>query len=315
MLAILTIVAPVFGVILLGFLAVRARYLSEGADRIVNELGYKIVMPAFLFQTMVTAAPLADPPLVPIVGYFSAMFLTWAAALILTRLVLRRPGEDGAAIAMGACFGNTVMLGIPLAVSAFGAQAASMAAIIVAVDTPLLWLVATLNIELAGRKRVGISPAALVALVRDLLSNPIILAVLLGLAYRASGWPVPPLAAKFIGFLAAAALPVSLIALGMSLARFELKGQVPTLVAICLLKMMLYPLAAYIMLQHVLAAPPAWVKMGVLFASMPVGANAFMFAAKYDRAVGSVSAAIGLSTALAAFTVTGVLYLVTVMGL
>jgi predicted permease len=43
---------------------------------------------------------------------------------------------------------------------------------------------------------------------------------------------------------------------------------------------------------------------------MPVGANAFIFAAKYETAVGSVSGAIAVSTAVAVATVSAVLYLV-----
>ena len=42
----------------------------------------------------------------------------WVLAALLTKLILRRPQADAAAIAMGSTFGNTVMLGIALAISA-----------------------------------------------------------------------------------------------------------------------------------------------------------------------------------------------------
>jgi predicted permease len=40
---------------------------------------------------------------------------------------------------------------------------------------------------------------------------------------------------------------------------------------------------------------------------MPVGANAFLFASRYERAVASVSAAVAISTAISVFTVTAML--------
>jgi len=48
--------------------------------------------------------------------------------------------------------------------------------------------------------------------------------------------------------------------------------------------------------------------VATLVAAMPVGANAFLFAAKYDRAVGSVSAAIAVSTVVAVGWSSVVLY-------
>mgnify|MGYP001484362579 CR=1 FL=1 len=74
--------------------------------------------------------------------------------------------------------------------------------------------------------------------------------------------------------------------------------------------------AMYNGIRHfVFVLPPLWSAIAILFASMPVGANAFMFAAKYDRVVGSVSAAIGITTALSIVSVFAVLYAITLLGL
>jgi len=53
----------------------------------------------------------------------------------------------------------------------------------------------------------------------------------------------------------------------------------------------------------------AGLAVATVLAAMPVGANAYLFASRYDRAVGSTSAAVAASTAFAVVTVSVTLYL------
>ena len=55
--------------------------------------------------------------------------------------------------------------------------------------------------------------------------------------------------------------------------------------------------------------PPLWAKVALLFAAMPTGANAFLFALRNDEAVPAVSGAITLGTGLAAVSASILLYL------
>jgi len=57
------------------------------------------------------------------------------------------------------------------------------------------------------------------------------------------------------------------------------------------------------------AIPPLWAQVAVLFAAMPTGANAFVFAQRNEEAVAAVSGAITLGTALAAISAAILLYL------
>ena len=53
---------------------------------------------------------------------------------------------------MGSVYGNIVMIGIPLSLAAFGDAAAAPMALILSINTPLLWIVGTLHMEWAERK-------------------------------------------------------------------------------------------------------------------------------------------------------------------
>lgn len=53
---VLTTIAPVFGLIVLGFLAARTRLLSEAARAGLTEFVFTIAVPMLIFRTIVTAA-------------------------------------------------------------------------------------------------------------------------------------------------------------------------------------------------------------------------------------------------------------------
>ena len=307
MLDIIGIVAPVFALIAIGWASARSGYVSAGAGKAVAEFAFKVAMPALLFRAMLNLGELQGTPWKLVAAFFGAIGTVWILATLATRLLLRRPAEDAASIAMGATFGNTVMLGIPLALNAFGPEAAAPIALLISLDTPVLWIAATLQMEAARRTGAG-GFAALKGVVVDILKNPIVMSLALGTLARLGGLVLPAIPEKIVSMMANAAVPAALFALGTSLAAFEIKGQRGTLSLILILKMLVFPVAAYA-LARTLELPPVWVGIVTLFGAMPVGANAYLFASRYDRAVNSVSGSIAVSTALAVLSVTAVLAL------
>jgi malonate transporter and related proteins len=314
MLAIIEIVTPVFGIILIGWLAVRCGYVGPQAGKSVAEFAFKVAMPGLLFRAMLSIGVMPGSPARLIAAYVCTVAFVWILAASLTRVVLQRPPADAAAIAMGSTFGNTVMLGIPLAISAFGPDAAAPMALLVSIDAPLLWIIATLHIETAlrddaaGAANGKSNLLALQAIILDLLCNPVVLALLIGSVWRIAALPVPNLIDRMLALLAQGAVPAALFALGTGLAAYEIRGQTPTVATIVVLKLFLFPIVAAVTGIYLFHLPRLWVAILILSTAMPVGANAFLFASRYERAVGSVSAAIAVSTAIAVITITLLLY-------
>lgn len=309
---VILIVAPVFGLIALGSALARFGVLSDTAGAGLTEFVFTVAVPALLFRMMVTAEPARETaPFAMWGAYYSAVAVIWIVATLATIWVLRRPARDGASVAMGASFGNIVMLGIPLALDRFGADAATPIAIIISISTPILWFAGTLHIELVSeREEMAVGP-----LVRDLimslLKNPLILGLVAGLVWRATGLGLHPIPDKMISLLGQVAIPGSLVALGLSLTAFQLRGQIATVFLICLLSLVAFPALVWVLAFHVFALPPVWAGVAVLFAACPPGANAYLFASRYDTATGSISAAVALGTVLSVFSVTLILVLLT----
>ena len=138
--------------------------------------------------------------------------------------------------------------------------------------------------------------------INDLSRNVIILAILAGTLLRLSGLELPAVVDHPVRLLGQAGIPCALVALGLSLVGFQIKGQVPTLSMILLLKIVAMPVIAWYLATRVFALPPVEAGVCILFAAMPTGANAYLFAALHGRAMNSASGAVALGTALSALT-------------
>lgn len=307
---VLTIVLPVFALIALGYAAGRLRWVSEGTPKGLNDFTFNLAVPALLMRTMAVAPLPAVSPWRLWLAYFGAALFIWCVSALNSRFVLRRPAADGAPIAMSSAFGNVVMLGIPLALATLGPDAAGPIAVIVSLHTPMLWFIASLHFSLAEAGKNSEGTSIIGTLASDLLKNPIILAIIAGTLWRVSGIGVHPVADKILLLLAQASVPAALVALGLSLTKFEIKGQTPTLTSIVLMKLVLMPFVAWLIAYKLLLLPPIAAGVVVIFAAMPTGANAYLFAARHQRAVNSASGAVALGTTLSLITAIIAVYVV-----
>jgi malonate transporter and related proteins len=301
--ATMLIVAPVFALIAAGYAAVLFRFVSETAHKGISEFAFSIAIPALLFRTIVVSEFSGVSPWRMWGAYYGALALTWIAALALSALLRKRreDREDGVVFAIGSVYGNIVMLGIPLTLSALGNEAAGPMALILSVNTPLLWLCGTLQMELVDRKQTASAVSLIVPVLLDLSRNPIMLAIGFGLLWRLTGLGLHPVVDRTVELLAQAGSPAALIALGINLFRFEVKGEKLGILAMSALKLLAMPAAAFV-LAKLLELPPLAAGVVVLFAAMPTGANAYIFAVQYQRLVNPVSGAVALGTLLAAVT-------------
>lgn len=307
--AVLNIVAPVFGLIALGYFAGRFGWIATGATKGLADFTFMLAIPAMLFRSMATAH-FPGGALFSIWGaFFGAALIVWILSTVCTALLLRRPGRDAPAIAMSAAFGNVVMLGIPLSIATFGPDAAATTAILVSLHSPLLLLAASLHMTWAGRSGNATVLSMLGGLGRELATNSIVLAIAAGTLWRLSGLDLNPLFLKLVSLLGQAAIPCALTSLGLSLVGFEIKGQTATLSSILILKLLMMPAAAALLAIHVLALPPIPAGVVIIFAAMPTGANAYLFASRHQSAMNSASGAVALGTILSAPTASAVVYI------
>ncbi len=302
--SVLTIVVPIFVLVAVGYGAARLQVLSEAAQKGISEFAFNFAMPALLFRSIATAASGAPGTARIVLAYFSGVGLVWALATAHTRLILRRPALDAATIAMTSVFGNIVMIGIPLVLAVAGPEGAGPMAALLSIHTPLLWFMGTLHQQAAEQSKGRSAVTVARDLCLELIRNPLLIAIASGALWRLSAFPMPDAIDSSLALLGQAGIPCAQIALGASLTRFAIKGQVPTLTSVLVLKLLVLPAVVYALAVHVFALPRVAAEVALLFAAMPAGANAFLFAERNGRVVNSASGAVALGTLLAAATST-----------
>ena len=285
------VVLPVFGLLGLGYVAARFELLSARAGDGLSEFVFAFCIPPLIFRTMATASLPESQPW----GYWSAYFIgvagSWALAMLIGRAVFRlKPGENVVA-GFSAGQSNTALVGIPLLLKAFGEPGAVPLFLLLAIHLPITMTSATLLME--GPR--GLHP---LQLLKRLLLNPILLGLMAGLTFRAAGLPLNGPLRTIVDYLANAAIPCALVAMGLALRRYGLRADVKLSAAIVALKLIVHPAIVYVLAFKVFAMPPVWAGVAVLFAAMPSGVNAYLFAERYKIGVGLSSSAIALSTGL-----------------
>ena len=307
--AILITVLPVFGMIVLGFAFARLKLIDAPAGRGISLFVFNVAIPALLFKTVGSLGADQGAPWALWIAFFGGLALTWIVTAVVAQRLPGLAASGGAAASMAAGFGNLALLGTPLALAHFGEQVALPLAMILSIHAPILWLAATLHRELA-RHTGGFAPGRILReLFLNLTRNAIVLALVAGSLWRLTGFGFDPISNRMLTMLADASVPTALFALGVSLAGYSLKGAWSGMLALLGLKMLLMPLLVFLLVRFAVDVPPLYAKLAVLFAAMPPGANAFLFAQKNNESVAEVSGAIALGTILAAISATALLWL------
>ncbi|MGI9479297.1 MAG: AEC family transporter [Hyphomicrobiaceae bacterium] len=305
---VISVVAPVFALIAIGYAAGRLNWISDIGTKGLAEFTFNIAIPALLFRKMATAELPDVTPYALWGAYYGTALAVWLLATLITIVFLRRSAADASSIAMSAGFSNVVMIGMPLSLNLYGEAAAAPVAILVSLHSPLLWAMASVHLALSQRD----GKLSILAIGRDIVvelsRNIIILSIIAGTLWRLSGLGFDPLADDIITLIGRAGIPCALISLGLSLLGFRIAGQIPTLSSVLVLKILVMPAIAWVVAFHVFALPPVAAGVVTIFAAMPTGANAYLFASRNNLAPHSASGAVALGTCLSAVTAAVVIY-------
>ncbi len=316
MLAMLAYTVPVFLVIGLGALAARSGLLGDDAVRPLNVFVFYFAMPVLIGGALARQdiASILDPAL--LAGWLVAGLFVFCLGG-LAALALGNRGLGAIAImGQGAAVGNIGFLALPLVFAVFGEAAAGPLAVALIVDLVVIIPLSIALLEIAGgsTKRDVTSPRerrAAHVIVRRVVTgvvvNPFILSIAVGIALSASGIGLPGAVAHFADFLGAAAGPVALFALGISLAGRRIEGEKSAIAAMTLLKLAVHPLLVWFVLTGPFDVDPVTAGMFAVIAAMPVAGNVFVIASQYGVLVRRSSAAILVSTLVSVATVSAVL--------
>jgi len=273
----------------------RAGFLSAQGAKDLGAILLRVVIPCVIVKSYITQfsrerrVQLALSAGLALLGFVLAMAIAYLA------YGKRRRIENFAA-----AFCNAGFIGIPLAQAVIGEEGVFFVAATVALLNLFQW---TYGVYIMTDRRDAIS-------LKAIAKNPVVIAIVLGVALYLSRLPVPSIISSTLGYIAGMNTPVAMILIGTYLAKLPLSRLLDRRAYGCVLLRLIAIPAVLLLALWALPISDSQVAMAVfLAAATPVGANICVFAQQYDCDYEFSVVTVCLSTLLSAATVPLLAYL------
>ena len=233
---------PVFLVMVIGYLLKVFHIVDEPFVKTLNSFNFKITLPVLLFKDIAGSDFYSVWDTRYVVYCFGVTFLCIAVIWIAAGIFYRDKAQLGELV-QASYRSSAAVLGIAFIQNIYGNS--GMAPLMIIGTVPLYNIAAVLILSFTGPKTSGpgsrLDKAALKKSVKGVLTNPIIIGILLGMAASLCRISFPAMISKTINNVASLASPLALIGLGAGFeGRKALKQLKPTAVA-SLIKLVVLP--------------------------------------------------------------------------
>ncbi|HWP97652.1 MAG TPA: AEC family transporter [Syntrophomonadaceae bacterium] len=242
MLAILSILAPIFLVLFGGVLLRRRNLLKETYINTTNHLIYYLFLPALLFSKIAQSdfrTVFSLPPVLIMGGAILAVFLFSLALSRVLRFSLAVQGT----FTNDNFRSNFMYIGLPVCFYALGERGLAAGSVLTAFAVPLVNILSVLAFA-ASNKEFNLG-----RLMRETFQNPLVIAALLGILCSILQITLPDFLHQTMALLGQATLPLALLCIGASLKLKSLNNNLIILAGSALIKLLLLPYCAYLMFR------------------------------------------------------------------
>ncbi|WP_025899202.1 AEC family transporter [Sneathiella glossodoripedis] len=304
------LVLPLFGLIFLGYVIARITRQPEAAMGWLNTFIIYAALPALFFKLLsrTPVEQLASWDF--IAANLLVTFTVFVIVLLIALLIMRAGIAEGTIQGLAAAYGNIGYMGPALAILTFGEIAAVPVALIFCFENVMHFTVAPTMMAFSGREKRNI-PSLIQEILKRVFFHPFIIATIIGVGAAIIQFEPPRPVAGLIDYLAQAAAPCALFAMGVSLALRPLRKVPLELGYVVPANLLLHPLLMYLGLSWAGDFDPVWVYTAVLLAALPTATNVYVLAQQYGVWIERASAAILLTTVTSILTVSGLLFLIT----
>ena len=308
MLQIAGTIAPVFLVIVLGYLLLRFRLIDEQIASALEHTTYYLLFPALIIRTVATADFSQISVLGLVAGFWMALAVAATLLIVLRPAIKRVLGIDDPAYS--SLFQGSMrwhgFMALAMVTAMFGTDAVPIVAVGLASLVPLLNVISVWALIRWG-ERPNAEPQSVG---RQLATNPFIFACGLGALLNVTGIGMPEPAAGTLKLLGDAALGVTLIATGAGLRPITTTGETGAILFCSLYRLVLMPVIFFCALT--LAGVTGHVRtVAVLCGAVPTAASAYVLARKLGGNAPLMAGMITAQTLAAAVTLPVVVYLLT----
>ncbi len=281
-------------ILLLGFLLGKLKLISKKTNQEITNLLLVIFMPASLFMAFPSSYDKASADL-----FFSGLLggvLVMSMLIILAKIIFNKKffGEElSYESQFGLVFNNATFLGYPIVSSTFGPRGIlAYCGFIIAFNVALF----SYGIWLFEHKITF-------KLIRSVIFNPNIIAVILGMILFLFNIKLPNLFTDAVGYVGNATTPLSIICIGFMLSQSKILRVLKKwrLAITAITQLIVGPLATWGILT-LLGFPPEVVQVCTLIEALPTATSLGLFAVKYGGNAVESSELVTISTIFSMIT-------------
>ncbi|WP_213775507.1 AEC family transporter [Bradyrhizobium sp. dw_78] len=309
MLTSLSVVCPVFALIVAGFGCGRLGLLGPAASSELNRFVVYLGLPALLFQVMADANwPTLWQP--GFIASFTIGIVVIFGGTLIYRVANGHHLTDASIDGLNAGYANVGYVGFPLCELIFGRQSLALVTIATILTVSVLFATAIIFVEI-GLQTERRPHRLFVKIGKALIRNPLLVAPLLGALWSTTHTPVPEAAKVVLHMLGDAASPCALVSLGLFLAvrHHGSRSNWPIAAMLTALKLIIQPGIAAICAYGIFKLQPMPAAIVVLLSALPTGTGPFMIAEFYKREAVVTSGTILLTTMASVVSLTACLML------
>jgi malonate transporter len=304
-----TLAMPFFGLIFLGFLCGKLMKYPEAGLQWMNFFIVYLALPALFFK-LIAAAPfeeLANWPYV--MGTTLATYIAFSLAFTVGMIATRGKMAESTIQGVVGAYANIGYMGPGLTIAALGQGAIVPTALIFVFDNILLFTLVPFMMALGSSEKMNVGATAWYV-VKRVVTHPFNIATAVAVTAAYFRFVPPAPIDAMISFLKNAAAPCALFTMGVTVALRPLKRVPFEMPALMVIKILIHPLAVWVILSWIGDFGREWTFTAVLMAALPPALNVFVIANQYQVYVERASTAIMVGTLISVVTVTVLLLLI-----
>ncbi|MCR5262903.1 MAG: AEC family transporter [Clostridiales bacterium] len=295
-------VFPIFIIVILGGLLKKIGLIHEGFLADSEKLVFKAALPSMLFLNITGAKGSSVFDGKYILFCVCGTVLSFLLLCVTVPVFLKDDAKRGAFI-QGAYRSNFAILGTVLAESMFGQAGVVQISMVMPFTISLYNFFAVLILSVFAPSDKKLTRSQLLKkILKNIVTNPLIISVVLAVIWLAVGIPVPTIMSKSLNYLSGATTVLSLIALGGNFKFSSLKGRAHLAVISAVLKTVVLPAIA---VGAAIAVGYRGVELGIIYIlfSGPTAVSSYIMAKNMDSDYELAGQILLLSTMICVFTI------------
>ena len=229
------VVAPLLILMLLGAMLLRIHIFDEPTVKKMNAAVFKVFLPALIFNNVYNSS-IDDVKNIGTALYTAAVIVgAFALSMLFVCLVEKDNAKRGVMV-QGMCRSNFVIFGVPLCVSICGEGVLGKVSVAVAIVVPVLNILSVIVLEFFRGGRPSLKK-----MFKGIITNPLIISSLLGIAVLLSGIKLPKIISNSVNDVAKIATPLALVLLGASVNLSTVRGNLRQLIITISGKLIIIP--------------------------------------------------------------------------